>query len=215
MRVAGLAAALLLMVATVVPAQAFNWSVGANLGYGLFIPKEKDFDTDGEGSVDLQLDNVSAFAWPSETPIPGIRFGFAGENPVHEFYIDTGLFISSTKVNNLDISTRHFDVTGNYQYNFPTSGSVAPYLTAGGGVMVEGIKDQTISSDYDLSATAGLFGGGVGIRHKMGNGHGVLRAEARVDYLTEGTDTVGNTQIIIQQKGTAFRVKLGFDLWDQ
>jgi len=195
MRVVGWAAALVLMVVTVVPAQAMNWSLGANLGYSMISPAYTG------------AEKTNLFGWPSSTNgvTPGLRIGFTGENPQHEFYFDTGLSITSTT----GISSRDFIATANYQYNFGASGSVAPYLTAGGGLLLTGGKIEALDIDY--SATSAVLGGGVGIRHKMGNGHGTLRAEARFDRTTEGKD---NDELIIP-KANVFGLKLGFDLWDK
>src|SRR6185503_6196062 len=81
-----------------VPAHAMNWSLGANLGYTSYNPDE------GE--------TVSIFAWPSTTQFvtPGLRIGFMGDNPIHEFHLDTGLVLVSSDGASSSIVT----FTGNY-----------------------------------------------------------------------------------------------------
>ena len=205
MRVVGTIAALLLIAASAVPASAVNWSIGANLGANVILPE--DTDVDGDGIKD-NLQNTTEFAWPHSGLTPGLRVGFTGANPQHEFYFDTGLFMSSTKDG---ISTSDFSASANYQYNFGSSGSVAPYFTVGAGLLFDRFKNDTPPPpSVELSATSGIFGGGLGIRHKMGNGHGTLRAEVRYDRITEGKDQ--NIPIIIESNIVGF--KLGFDLWD-
>jgi hypothetical protein len=200
-----------LLVASAVPASAMNWSLGANLGYNMIMPANKDIDGDGFDDIE----STSQFAWPNSGLVPGLRVGFVGENPTHEFFIDTGLDMQSTKniegIPDLE-SVRLLSLTGNYQYNFGASGSLTPYITAGGGLLSFGQKGTDLAlADYDLSAMAAIYGGGVGIRHKMGNGHGTMRAEVRFDRSTEGTD--GDT--ILLSESNVFAVKLGFDLWDK
>lgn len=205
MRVVGWTAALLLMVASAVPARAMNWSIGANLGASIILPE--DTDVNGDGIKD-NLENEVDFAWPQNGLIPGLRVGFAGENPKHEFFFDTGLFLASTK----NASFSQFSGTANYQYNFGGgTGSVSPYFTAGGGLLVERSKDKTPPPTVELSGTAGIFGAGLGIRHKMGNGHGTLRGEVRFDRTTEAKDT----GILIFPAANIISFKLGFDLWDK
>lgn len=204
MRVVGWFAALLLVSASAVPASAMNWSIGANLGANINIPA--DTDVNGDGIKD-DLQNVVDFSWPQNVLTPGLRIGFVGDNPQHEFFIDTGLFIASAK----NFSSSNFSASANYQYNFSSTASVAPYVTGGAGVVFDRSKDETGTITVETSATAGIFGGGLGIRHKMGNGHGTMRAEVRFDRVTEGKD--GVVPIIIESNIIGF--KLGFDLWDK
>ena len=192
----GSVVAVLSLAAWAAPANAINWSVGANLGFDIFSPSSRY----GE-------DNITEFAWPSSGVTPGLRFGFTREKPNHEVFLDTGLKYSSTKNAK---TNRAFTATANYQYNFSKGGSAAPYLTAGGGLELVGEKDETDPDNVsDVSAISGVFGGGVGVRHKMGNGHGTLRAEVRFDRLTEGAD---QDQVIIRE-ANIFSIKFGFDLW--
>ena len=185
------AAALLLcaVVGSAAPADAagLNWSLGASLGFESFMPSESG------------ADDVNTFGWP----LFGLRVGFAGDNPKHEVYLLSAI----SHVSSGGTTLRSWAMTGNYQYNFATGGAIQPYLTAGLGLQGFGFKD----SDGDESATSFLFGGGFGVRHKMGNGHGVLRGEVRYDHNSEGTQ--GNA-VLIPEGGTV-GVRLGFDLWDK
>jgi hypothetical protein len=200
MKIWGCVVAVLLLASSAVPASALNWSAGANLGIAFDSP------------TDDALESTTTFGWPFSGTMPGLRFGFTGASPTHEFYIDTGLNYSSTK----DVTTtRSFIGTGNYQYNFGSSGNLSPYLTAGAGFVMVGFKDETDPDDVlDISANSAIFGGGVGIRHKMGNGHGTMRAEVRYDRTTEGKDEIGGVEIPIIPETSIITLKFGFDLWD-
>jgi hypothetical protein len=184
-----------LLVVSAAPAFAMRWSVGANLGLSVFSPSE---DADP---------GVTTIAWPGSGMMPGMRVGFAGENPQHEFFIDTALDLTSIED---VVSTRDFIVTGNYQYNFPSQSNLGFYVTGGAGFDLIGAKDESPGGTAEISATSAIFGGGVGLRHKMGNGHGTMRAEVRYDRISEGEDS----GVIVIPEGGAFGVKLGFDLWD-
>lgn len=189
-RIGTLAAALLVLA--VAPAWALNWSLGSNLGFS---------------SLDMKnaSNNLNVFAWPSNSYLfsPGLRVGFMGDNPMHEFYLNTGMFLVSQGSS----SIHYLQGTVNYQFNMPVQGSTGPYLTGGAGFDLVGSK----YSGGSESATSAVFGGGLGVRHKMGNGHGVLRAEVRYDHMVEGKDS-GN--IIIPETNN-LGVVLGFDLWDK
>lgn len=76
MRFLPLTAALLLLAP--VSARALNWSLGANLGLAVVMPDVGD--------------DVTIFAWPLD---PGIRVGFMGDDPSHEFYVNTSLLLLS------------------------------------------------------------------------------------------------------------------------
>jgi len=180
------------LAAFVAPAHAGNWSIGANLGVSFVSPDGGDM--------------VTVIGWPSGSGVipiaasPGLRVGFVGANPEHEFYVDTGLQIITGSGSTL----RSAQITGNYQYNFTSSGSTAPYLTGGIGILSFGESDGASEG-----AVSPVFGGGVGVRHKMGNGNGTLRAEARFDHTNEGKDS---GDVLFPAQNT-FTIKLGFDLW--
>lgn len=191
MRRLGILIPAVLLLGSAVPAHALNWSLGSNLGFS-------SIDPSGGG------DNTSVFAWPNNVIVftPGMRVGFTGDSPQHEFFIDTGFILVSSGSN----STRYMDLIANYQYNFNTS-SLSPYVTGGIGIASVGFD----SGGPSISATSVQFGGGVGLRHKMGNGHGVLRGEVRYDRVNEGDD---GAVVVIDELGI-IGIKLGFDLWDR
>src|SRR5437870_1042065 len=131
--------ATLFLVLLAAPAGAMNWSLGANLGFAVLSPTASNSKS------------TTVFAWPNQAPIPGLRVGFTGQNPQHEIFFDTALLLTSQK----DIgSTRDFTATANYQYNFGASGSVAPFVTFGGGLVLTGLKDETVNPTFDISASS-------------------------------------------------------------
>lgn len=190
----GLIATLALMTLGAREAAAMNWSVGANLGYSTVMPADK-----------YDAENLNYIAWPNSDFSPGMRFGFTGENPAHEVFIDTGLRLFSTG----DLSSRDLILSGNFQYNFGSSGSNHPFVTGGLGVYVSGLKNDDPLIAIDESATSVIYGLGVGMRHKMGHGNGTMRAELRFDRMAEGED---GTSIVIPE-ATIITFRLGFDLW--
>lgn len=77
-------------------------------------------------------------------------------------------------------------------------GPTVPFANAGLGVNREGGAAK--------AGTSARFGAGVGVRHIVGNRHGVVRAEARVDRNTRDS-TFGRPGL------TSIGPRLGFDLW--
>jgi hypothetical protein len=195
----------LLAVFTAAPAAAFNWGVGADLGFNRWL----------ESTDYPNAENVSSFVWPAgpgveniedERPaLWGLRVSFAGEKPTHEVYVGTALDLIWMP----GTSGHVVGVGANYQYNFDLKRAFNPYVTAGAGLNMFGVSHSDDRPDW--SATAPNFGGGVGLAHWMGNGCGRLRAEVRYDQQTEAKE---GDEVRIR-KGGNIAVKLGFDLWDK
>lgn len=184
----------LALVAT--PAHAMNWSLGANLGLVVIDPTE-----DG-------VDSATMFGWPSQgflnaVGAPGLRLGFMGENPQHQFNLETAFWLFSSEGSS--ISTAQF--TGNYQHNFVGSGAATyPFVTGGAGFTSVNAEDF-----FGGSAVSPTFGIGVGMQHRLGHGHGTARAEIRIDHVVEGED--GGFPLIPASNNIG--LKFGFDLWMQ
>jgi len=189
----------LLAVIPAAPAAAVECGLGADLGFNLFIPS-----SDYEGA-----ENISTFGWPmggsflgALPTFGGLRVSFRGEKPAHEVWLGTSLSFLSSEGD----SFHQLGLTANYQYNFPTQGTILPYVTAGAGLNMVGINPDEGDSH---SATAAVFGGGVGIARAVADGAGRLRAEVRFDQVTEG-ESDGSVMI---PKGGNLGIRLGFDLW--
>lgn len=183
------------------PALAFNWGIGADLGYSMFMPADK-YDIDNVSVIGIPLGSTSG--WLGEGAFPtagGLRLSFAGENPMHEIWLGTSLGRISVE----DFAYSTMQLSGNYQFNFAVQSAVKPYLTAGVGMYRLGYSDD----DDSESAMSVYYGGGVGAAFKMGTGR--LRGELRYDMVGEGT--IGDEDYMVIPEGGALGFKLGFDLW--
>jgi hypothetical protein len=188
----------LLVVAT--PASAFNWGVGADLGYTLFMPADK-YNMENFNVIGIPLNSSSGFLLEGAIPTTGgLRLSFAGEKPMHEVWLGASLGRISVQ----DNAYTTMQLSGNYQFNFSVQSAIKPYLTAGVGMYRVGY-----SGDTDESAMSAFYGGGVGAAFKMGTGR--LRGELRYDMVGEGT--IGDDDYVVIPEGGALGFKLGFDLW--
>lgn len=169
--------------------QAFAiWSLGSNLGFSYAKPKGED--------------HVTSIGVPSGAGLfpvvqPGLRIGFKGEESALEGYFDTGFALVHT-----DGGTAHaVAATANFQDSFRPENDTSMYLTAGLGLVN--------ADDSFRSATSFMFGGGLGLWHRVGHDHGRVRAEAHYDRVTKGDD---NGSVVIDE-ADVISLKLGFDLW--
>jgi opacity protein-like surface antigen len=160
--------------------------IGANMGFSAINPAV---------GADTQI-----FAWPGSVVgfQPGVRLSYLVETRTHEGFLDTGLL----RLSGAGESATYTQLSGNYQYNFRSTASVRPYLTAG-----VGMYRVSLGSDFGPgeSGNSFLYGGGGGIRHWVSEEHGAVRAEARYDHVGEGSKII--------QKADVFTFRLGFDLW--
>ncbi len=185
MRLSPFVPALLFLLAAA-PASAGNWSIGTDWSFAIWNPQEA-------GS-----DNLTIIALPGHpiVSLPGFRLGFADSRMKNEFYLDGGVSILSE-----DETLTNLLVTGNYQYNFQAERTTTPYLTAGLGLYSV--------SFAGTGATSAVFGGGVGIRNRIADGHGSFRVEFRVDKISEGEDAGAG----VIDEALMYGVKLGVDFW--
>lgn len=170
-------------------AHAAEWSLGTNFGIGFL-------NSDGDDATYIALPaSVGAL-------MPGLRVAKRMYNRHHELYLDTGISILSAE----DVSTKGFEVTGNYQYNFSESRS-GPYLTGGAGLLINSL-DVGASDATAASITLGV---GLGLRRPFMNDRGTVRAEVRYDRFTEGKDG----DVVVISDGHVVGVKFGFDIWSE
>jgi hypothetical protein len=193
--------ALVLVLLAMIPAaqaRVVKWGIGADLGYNVFMPSS-DYE---------KWENINAFGWPMGGSSPeaptfgGLRVVFQGENPAREVWLGTSLALLSSG----GVHFNRFQLTANYQYNFPAEGRTRPYVTGGAGLTGMGHGSE---GHGGRSAMGALFGVGAGIAYRVGDGAGRLRAEIRYDRLTEGKDDGS----ILIPKGGNLGIRLGFDLW--
>ncbi len=139
--------------------------------------------------------STTIFEWPNSAGDlePGLRVGFRPADSHHELYLNSGAIYQSTSGSNSHV----IELTANYQYNFMRENAISPYVTLGGGLL-------SIGGSSGSGATSGLFGGGLGGRFRVAEGHGSLRAEARYDRLGD-SDRIAEASLV--------GIRLGFDLW--
>lgn len=170
-------------------AHAADWSIGTNLGLTSISPDDGD--------------QITAVAIPAAVGglQPGLRVGYALDNPRHELFVDTGVLFYSTDT----FTNNALEMTGNYQWNFGPDRVLAPYLTTGFGFL---FQSNELGST-DVSGTSAVLGVGLGIRRSIANRAGSLRAELRFDRMTEAKDGA----VVVVPEGNAISLKLGYDLW--
>lgn len=170
--------------------QAFAiWSLGSNLGLTYMDPK----------STAEQVTTLGVPSGAGVIPVvqPGLRVGFKGEDSALEGYLDMGFALVHSGG-----STDHaLAATANFQDSFRPENDTSAYLTAGAGI--------TNLDSGIYSATSFVFGGGLGLWHKVGNDHGRVRMEVRYDRLTKGEDN----HVAVIDEADILGLKLGFDLW--
>jgi hypothetical protein len=166
-----------------------DWSIGTNLGITFISP-------DGG-------DGVTAVAIPGGVGgfQPGLRVGRALESPRHELFADTGLLLYSTE----SFSSNAFELTGNYQWNLAPDRDTGPYLTTGFGFLVQSVEVGSTR----VGGTSAIFGFGVGLRRMIAERAGSVRAELRLDRVTEARDD----GVVVVPDANLVSLKLGYDLW--
>jgi hypothetical protein len=128
----------------------------------------------------------------SATLQPGMRVGYATASGTSDIYLDLGINYASYGDGD---SYHSYIITGNYQFNFSPMEPTSLYGTLGGGF-------HNIGGSGD-SQTDPLFGLGLGMRHKVSEGHGAVRGELRYDRLNASDDEAIDS----------FSLKVGVDLW--
>lgn len=167
------------------PAQARAVSLGANFGVSMFMPRSG-------GHVIVIAAPGGALLTP--TFQPGLRLGSVSETVGVEFFVDAALAHTSYS-EGTGLTT--FSATANVLKPFAGNETSTPFVTLGGGVL---------HSNYDGDSDDNLIvGGGVGVRHRVRDGHGALRGEFRADYVPENGR--GSQALMV------YGIKFGFDLW--
>jgi hypothetical protein len=167
-----------------------NWSLGSNLGLTYLIL---------EDGVHVTTVGVPSGAGLSALVQPGLRIGFKGEESALEGYLDMGFALVH---NNTGGETEHaVEATANFQDSFRPENDTSPYLTAGAGV--------ANADNGFFSASSFVYGGGLGLWHKVANDHGRIRGEVRYDRVAKGDDN----GVVVIDKADTISLKLGFDLW--
>lgn len=149
-------------------------TLGANLGF-------TQLSSDGSSSFSLTVPSDLYFGIQ-----PGLRLGFLDAQAMTEVYFDFG----AVAIDDASLAA----LTVNFQRNLARA-ATTPYLTIGAGFHSYGF-DGTIEANP-------IYGGGIGVMHRLGHGHGAVRAEFRYDALRDSESD--NTL-------TSVGLKAGFDL---
>jgi len=171
------------MILVATPASAGAWSLGSHFGLSTL----KGAKGGGSSTV---------LAWPANAIAyqPALRVGFGDSRRTHELQFDSGLFLLDEGGSTLTLLAG----SAGYQFTLASSWANAPFVNASVGFYREGGET--------LSATSPTFGAGIGMRHRVRDGHGALRFEGRVDRLRRAPE--------FDRPGlTSFGLRLGFDLW--
>jgi len=197
MRLISLFVVILSCVLPAVAAAASTWTLGANVGLSILMASD--------GGSDLTALSLPAQNGPlSGGTLAGLRIGLLSPGERHESYLDWGLSHLSSGGESLT----GFIGTLNHQFILGAGrGSTQPYLTLGLGLTYQREHTQNIFGSESISGTNPLFGGGIGVQHRVGHDHGALRGEVRYDRLVEGSGDLG------LPSANAVSFKLGFDLW--
>jgi hypothetical protein len=162
---------------------AGTWSVGSHFGFSSLKGAK------GGGTT-------TVLGTPS-TPLayqPGLRLGFGDRGRTHELQLDTSWFLVDEGGSSLSMLVESVG----YQRTFRSAWTHAPFVNLSVGFFREGGEVR--------SAVSTLWGAGVGFRRLVGDGHGDLRLEGRVDHLQEA-------EKFERPEITSWGIRFGFDLW--
>ena len=165
-------------------ATAAAWGVGSSLALSSVWS-----DVHGSGSS-----TILAIPSNSLTYQPGFRVAFADESHAHEVTLDSGVMVIDEAGSTLSLVVAQVS----YQHVFAAAHPTAPMANVGLGFYREGGAAQ--------ASTSTSFGAGIGVRHRIHDGHGDVRAELRADYLRDD-ETFSRPAL------TSVGLRLGFDLW--
>ncbi len=173
-------------------------ALGASFGYShLSYP-----DTPGSKN------DVFGFPGAQEWGQPGLRVGYHAAGGQFDVNADVGLAHVS-RGGSLGADETTVEAMPQIQGNAGGWAGYTPFVNAGVGVLHE-----TVLTAYgtSLTATRAVFGGGLGVRTAVSDGHGFVRIELRLDHVPERVVGLGPADIYTFQATDLFSVKLGFDL---
>ena len=193
-------ACLLTLAVCAPPAHAVQWSIGANLGLSV------DHHPGGTGgTTHWGLPAAAGAGDYNQGALGGLRAGLLSAGGHHGIFLDGGLRSSDYG----DSGQDSFQLTGNYEFA-PLSAPHAwsPYATAGWGWDHSEFHFSGPSPNRWVGNGA-IYGGGVGVRYRVGHDHGLLRGELRYDRVNGASDR-GDVLI---PRSNSVALKVGFDLW--
>ncbi len=187
---------LVLCAALAAPVHAAEWSLGATGGFNYYATSEGGRQSFGTGLP---------FAGPSLEFQPALRLEARGRRSRHAFAVDFGLGFQGLEAT---FATRSAVAVGSLLHAFGEGRGVAAFASLEGGVGYFSYEDLTRIGPGRVSGASALYGGGLGLFHRMKNGHGRVRFELR--YLRVGGAT--DHGLVIVPRGHSAGALAGFDL---
>lgn len=175
---------------------AAEWSIGASGGFNYFIAGEGDFQSFGTGFP---------YSGPSLEFQPAFRIERRGERSRNGIAVDLGFGFRGHE----DTFTTHsIVVLGSLRRAFGEGRPLAAFASLSGGLGYFSYEDLSRAGSGRLSGAGAIYGGGVGVFHRLGNGHGRIRMEIRYQRV-EGAADDG---FVVTPEGHSASAQLGFDL---
>lgn len=149
--------------------------------------------------------NVVALPGAEDWRQPGLRAGYQDPGGYWDVIADIGLVHRSGTIGSHETA---FELIPQIQVNPLMRDGLSPLINAG-----IGLDYETFSlGDRSVNLTRPAFGGGVGLRKSMSDGHGFIREEVRYDYLPKSWKTLSPTLQVGLLATHMLSLKLGFDL---
>lgn len=138
---------------------------------------------------------------------PGFRVGYLAPSRRWDLNADVGLVHVGHSGPGADETT--VELLPQIQANLPRGGGFSPFINGGVGVLHEAALTAYGSS---VSATRAVFGGGIGVRTPVSDGHGFLRVELRYDHLPKQVTELSPSDSFTFPATDMISIKFGFDL---
>ena len=168
-------------------------ALGASFGYThLSYPDVSDFKND-----------VIGIPGTEEWGQPGIRVGYLAPGGRWDLNTDVGI---AHRSGTFGPDETRVELFPQVQANVRGPGGFNPFVNGGVGIVHETFTASSIT------ATRPVFGGGIGVRKSVSDGHGLVRVELRYDHLPEYVKELNPFETNIFPSTDLFSVKLGFDL---
>ena len=150
--------------------------------------------------------NVVGIPSNEEWGQPGIRVGYRAPGGGWDLNADVGLVHESSTIG---ITETRVELLPQFQANLRRGGGVSPFVNVGVGIEHFRVDDLFAGS---VAATRPVFGGGIGVRKPVSDGHGLVRVELRYDRLPKRVKVLDPFTTITFLATNMLSVKLGFDL---
>ncbi len=184
------------LILSAAPLHAAEWSIGASGGLNHFVASEGGLQTFGTGFP---------YSGPSLEFQPAFRIERRGEGSRNGIALDLGFGFRGHE----DTFTTHsIVVLAHLTHALGEGKPLAAFASLGGGVGYFSYEDLSRAGSGRQSGTGAIYGGGAGVFHRLGNGHGRIRLEIRYQRVEGATDD----GLVVTPKGHSTSAQLGFDL---